>query len=129
MRLSLCLVHALLATAAAARCCGPGCRGADTGPQSHYDEKYFAWQKKAGMEKARSQDWAAFIGARKNETVLDLGAGTGAILASLKGRVQRVVAVEYNDHAARFMRRHSPEIVRYKYQKTNRRQISCARAP
>ena len=29
--------------------------------------------------------------------------------------MQRVVAVEYNDHAARFMRRHSPEIVRYKY--------------
>jgi SAM-dependent methyltransferase len=112
----LCSYGVLVAVAAAARCCGPGCRDLTaSGVESHYDEKYFAWQSKLGLAKAQTNDWVRFIRASKNDTVLDLGAGTGAILASMKGRVKGTVAVEFSDHAARFMSTHSPEIVRYKY--------------
>ena len=95
-------------------CCGPGCREA-SGSASHYDAKYFAWQAIGGVEKAKKQNWAQMLRAQPDDTVLDFGAGTGAILSTLGERVKRKVAVEYNDHAREYMRRNHPEISLHKY--------------
>jgi len=99
-----------------ARCCGPGCRTTvASGAAVHYDPKYFAWQAGIGVAKAKTGNWMALLQPLSNDTVLDLGAGTGAILASLGSRVRRKVAVEFSDSAREYMRREHPEIIAYKY--------------
>ncbi len=110
-------MHAfLLPFVATQACCGPGCR-ADAGATAagHYDEAYFAWQATLGLKKARERPWWKFIGAGPNDTVADLGAGTGAILSTMSRRVARTIAIEYSDHARKYMAAHSPEIGLYKY--------------
>ncbi|CAN8074323.1 unnamed protein product [Agarophyton chilense] len=79
-------------------CCGPGCRLPVTGKvdqvTTHYDNNYFQWQTQLGREKASSKDWNKFLDVKPTDTVADLGAGGGHILASLN--VSRRIAVEIN---------------------------------
>ena len=95
------------------RCCGPGCRGGESAA-SFYDEKYFAWQHTLGEQKAKHTNWTRLLHINGSDTVLDYGAGTGAILSSLKGNGRRV-AVEYNVHARRYMNTKHPSIATYQY--------------
>ena len=98
-------------------CCGPGCRVESiAGALAHYDKAYFAWQAKLGMAKARG-NWRKQLRLRANETVLDFGAGSGAILGY--SNVARIaghrIAVEYSDVARSFMKRTFPAIELHKY--------------
>lgn len=96
-------------------CCGPGCRGPPSIAQSHYDPKYFAWQAAIGEKKAAHWVFGKYYTVRQNDTVLDFGAGTGAILARLGSRVKAKVAVEYSDAAREYMRKRHPDIALHKY--------------
>lgn len=104
--------------AAALACCGPGCRAHATSSGAHYDAAYFKWQSGIGVQKAESTDWLRRYGAQANDTVLDFGAGTGAILASLGNRVRGKVAVEFSDTARAYMRDHHRDIELHKYPET-----------
>lgn len=94
-------------------CCGPGCRS-DGGAMAHYDEKYLDWQRKGGLRKAAATDWTALLGVQQGDVVLDFGAGTGAILSSLRG-VERRIAVEYSAAARRYMQTHDNKLETYQY--------------
>ena len=116
------MMHVLLILhTATPNCCGPGCRLPDDGgssnssSSSHYNAEYFQWQEREGVKKARATRWAKLLNVTKDDIVVDFGAGTGAILASLKGRVAKTCAVEYSDHARRYMAQKHPEIERFKY--------------
>ena len=52
---------------------------------------------------------------RPEDTILDFGAGTGAILHSLAGFSKAQVSVEFNPHARRFTNEHFPQITTYQY--------------
>ena len=98
------------------RCCGPGCRSPQqSSVGAHYDAAYFAWQADIGLKKAKSAAWHKTYMVAANDTVLDFGAGTGAILASLGSRVRGKVAVEFSDVAREYMRTRYPDIQRHKY--------------
>jgi SAM-dependent methyltransferase len=107
----------MLATVAAenGQCCGPGCRSSSTTAAQHYDETYFAWHYKIGEAKAKATNWALHYRIRKGETVLDFGAGAGAILRSMKARDGKLIAVEYNPAARSFIRKNRPAIQTYQY--------------
>jgi ubiquinone/menaquinone biosynthesis C-methylase UbiE len=97
-------------------CCGPGCRAADNiSVNAHYDADYFEWQAVLGRKKARQHNWRRVYGAAKNDSILDFGAGTGAILASLGTNVRRKIAVEFSDVARNYMRHNHPDIQLHKY--------------
>lgn len=49
------------------------------------------------MKKAREKDWSDFLGVKETDSVADLGAGGGHILATLN--VRKRIAVEVNDAA------------------------------
>ena len=97
----------------AGRCCGPGCR-TSSGAVEHYNEAYLSWQRKKGVAKAAATNWTAMLGVRRGETVLDFGAGTGAILSLLKGTSRRV-AVEYSQPARQYIKAHDASIETYQY--------------
>lgn len=61
---------------------------------AHYDQKYFDWQTKLGIETANDRDWAAFFGVEPHHVIADIGAGGGHILASIN--CSRRIAVEIN---------------------------------
>jgi len=116
------------------QCCGPGCRSGVSAAEGHYDESYFTWQAKQAFKKAASRDWAAFFGiswppngtaasslvsmkGRREQTVLDFGAGTAAILASMKGRygVGKRIAVEFSPTARSYVLKHYSDIEVHQY--------------
>lgn len=95
-------------------CCGPGCREhVLEGAATHYDEKYFRWQRKHGLSTVKGRDYMRLTGARHTDTVLDFGAGTGAILRSLN--VSHRVAVEFNPSARAFMSNASPHVETHQF--------------
>ena len=96
-------------------CCGPGCRSVGAA-ETHYDEKYFEWQRTLGEKKANEKDWSSFYAILPHETVLDFGAGTGAILSKFQAR--RLIAVEFSHPARAYMARHYPSIERHQYPET-----------
>ncbi|KAI0566904.1 3-demethylubiquinone-9 3-o-methyltransferase [Gracilaria domingensis] len=93
------------------RCCGPGCRHSlnETADNitAHYDNDYFQWQTRLGREKAAVRDWNRFFQVKATDTVADLGAGGGHILATLK--VSRRIAVEINPIARASIHANYPE--------------------
>ena len=102
-------------------CCGPGCRENANGDVErgslgvdHYDEKYFKWQARQGVKKARVTNWKRLFNISEDDAVLDYGAGTGAILSTLSSARDRV-AVEVSDTARAYMRREYPKIRSYAY--------------
>eukprot|EP00965_Chrysotila_dentata_P000794 25135-Pleurochrysis_carterae.AAC.1 len=97
----------------ARNCCGPGCRET-TVLNEYYDEKYFAWQMKQGIKKARLSNYSQILKIQSNfHTILDFGAGTGAILSSIPAAKR--IAVEFNPSARRYMAKVHPDIVAYQY--------------
>src|SRR3972149_11171852 len=64
---------------------------------SHYQRKYFEWQKKAGIYGAQQDLWMYedFIDA--NDTVLDFGCGGGYMIEKLKGSSK--FGVDINSYA------------------------------
>lgn len=63
--------------------------------------------------KSNEKDWNQFLGTSPNDTVADLGAGTGFLLDKMNVRAK--FAVEINDHARDFISKQFPDIRRYKY--------------
>ena len=78
--------------AATPNCCGPGCRG-NVGAAAHYDEDYFKWQKKLGLAQVKDRNYMKMLNVQPTDTVLDFGAGSGAVLSSLDAG-HNLVAVE-----------------------------------
>lgn len=106
---------AFMLEASGSQCCGPGCRApAAEGSAAHYDAKYFNWQRGIGEEKARRENWEKTYGVLPGETVLDFGAGTAAILATLNSAGRRI-AVEYSSVAREYIAQHSKGIEVHQY--------------
>ena len=106
--------------AAARNCCGPGCRSqpgeSGTNVEAYYDDKYFQWQKSAGILKAKNTNyWRKLLNVSRSDIVLDFGAGTGEILSALQPHVAQTVAVEFSDVARAYESKYHPEIKSYKY--------------
>ena len=113
------LTIAICGVAAARNCCGPGCRSqpgeSGTNVEAYYDDKYFQWQRKSGILKAKTTNWRKLLNVSRSDTVLDFGAGTGEILSVLQPHVAQTVAVEFSDVARAYESKYHPKIKSYKY--------------
>lgn len=71
--------------------------------RSHYNKKYFLWQKKAGIYTGTQDTWKFEPYIKKTDTVLDFGCGGGYLLENLK--CYKKYGIEINPYAAAEARR------------------------
>lgn len=95
----------------------PGRTRKDRDPAAVWDKKAAAYQRITHDEQAATERDLGFIEVRPEDTVLDMGAGTGRLAVPLAGRVAHVTALDPSGGML--------GILRERMEKAGRRNYSC----